>query len=111
MNGGVIEALGASVLQRRVLFYGVCVPLRLVLAASVTRAPRWLVVAFACASIVANIAALRSNRKVWWCRPAHLAPAVAVLALMFSKNRKVAALVAVADVVFGVGTGVMNRHP
>lgn len=82
---GVVESIGASVWQRKVLFCFVCVPLRLWIAyAAWTAHARqgfvFLATTFGLIAVLMNVTKA-SDTSVWWSRRAHGAHAVAVLVL------------------------------
>lgn len=82
---GLVESIGASVWQRKVLFWGICVPLRLGIAYAAWRARgrQWFVFLAVTLSVIAVLinATKASDTSVWWSRRAHGAHALAVLVL------------------------------
>ena len=104
---GVIENMGASVLQRKMLFLGICVPLRLGIAyaASTTHTRQWfayVAAAFSAVAIYIN-ASKAADASVWWSRRTHAAHALGVLVLVaLPDTRKYVPYVLFSDVLFGV---------
>lgn len=109
---GLIESTGVSVLQRKMLFLGICVPLRLGIAytASTAHARQWFAYVAAAFSVVAIYinAVKAADVSVWWSRRAHAAHALAVLVLVALLNtRKYVPYVLFSDVLFGVLSSLM----
>ena len=115
-RGGQIAQRGVSLPNRRALFYGVCIWVRLALAIGVGfAAHRWpvvvpsIVLAVALGGIVVNVvqAVRQGVDAVWWSRPSHavISFAIAVAAvLVLTKHIPPATLgIFVAlDVIFGI---------
>jgi uncharacterized membrane protein YgdD (TMEM256/DUF423 family) len=117
--GGFFEQHGATPGQRRALFYGVCIWVRLLIAVAAYYALKWwpvpaasviLALAVAVVAVNATAAARHDHNDVWWSRGAHavIAAMVAVMAVaaLATRGKQVpytaVALAVGLDVVFGV---------
>lgn len=104
MQGGLFQTMGLNALQRKVLFYSVCVPTRATLAYMIYRfshkdACRIIVMNIALVSILLNTL---SRNIVWWRRDVHTCTGMLMLCLLSAKHVKASALVMVLDLVFGI---------
>lgn len=104
---GLVESIGASVWQRKVLFFGMCIPLRLGIAYAAWKAHTrkgfvCLAATFSVIAIFIN-AAKASDSSVWWSRRAHGAHALAVLVLASMLNKPAyVPHVLLSDALFGL---------
>lgn len=104
---GIIEGSGATPDQRKKLFYGVCVPLRLILAFLVHRkysSPivQGIVLAFSTMSIYTNLLGLNSSNDIWWSQKFHLFVSIKIVACLLIGRPEYVSLMMVSDVLYGV---------
>jgi len=107
LSGGVVEASGATPVQRKNLYYSICIPLRLVLAyivyKNVNSTPmKVLVMLLSAFSVYSNLLGLNSSRKVWWNRSFHLIVALSVLVSSVAGKMELVPILMVLDVLFGL---------
>lgn len=107
MPGGIVENLGASPSQRKKLFYGVCIPLRLLLAYIVYLNPtsypmRLMVTIFSASSMYSNILGLNSTNSVWWDRKFHFTMSSLSLILSMTDRIEYVPSIMVIDILYGV---------
>ena len=106
---GVIENSGATPDKRRRLFYGVCVPLRLLLAFIVYRkysslTIQGIVMAFSVMSMYANLLGLNSSNEIWWSQKFHLLTSMKIVLCLVSARPEFVPYFMVVDVLYGVVT-------
>jgi len=109
---GLIESAGVSVLHRKLLFFSVCVPLRVAVAfaALATHTKPWFAYVAATLSVIAFYinAVKAAGASVWWSRRTHAAHALAVLILVALLGaKKYVPYVLLSDVLFGVVSSLM----
>jgi hypothetical protein len=109
--GGIFEKMGYSMLQKRDLFYTICIFIRLLMAGTVynyskNKYIQYAVIFFSIISTYLNYTKL--NECVWWSRKFHLIIAfillVVSLQIIFKKikNTKLMAYLLYIDVLFGI---------
>ena len=106
---GIIEGSGATPDQRKKLFYGVCVPLRLLLAFIVHRkysspAAQGIVLAFSTMSIYTNLLGLVSSNEIWWSKRFHLFTSIKIVLCLIAGRPEYVAYLMMGDVLYGVLT-------
>ena len=106
---GLIEKSGATSGRRKVLFYGVCVPLRLLLALfvywkSTNPSVQGLVLTASAVSVYINLLSLNSSDRVWWSREFHALTSLTSLFLLLRGFPGWVPGVMVLDVLFGLVT-------
>ncbi|CAM9700511.1 unnamed protein product [Ectocarpus sp. 6 AP-2014] len=114
-RGGYIENLGASPTLRKRLFYGVCLPLRLLLVMLAFRYEDErmfipLCIALSIVSIVTNLKKELNNSKVWWNRNTHMLNALGVLAVSVAGYPKYVKFILVSDVFHGLFSSIENGN-
>lgn len=106
---GLIEKSGATSGQRKVLFYGVCIPLRLLVALivywkSTNPAVQGLVLTAFAVSVYINLLSLNSSDRVWWSREFHTLTSLTSLFLLLRGFPSWVPGIMVFDVLFGLVT-------
>lgn len=104
---GIIEGSGATPDQRKKLFYGVCVPLRLLLAFIVYRkyssvTIQGIVLAFSAMSIYTNLLGLNSSNDIWWSQKFHLFVSIKIVLCLITGRPEYVPYLMVVDVLYGV---------
>jgi hypothetical protein len=103
MRGGLFERLGLSVRARRILFYCVCLPVRVLLALSILLLPWPLVSTAAAGAVIVNVLGHITGGEVRWSRAAHAAFAAGI-AVAAPFSAPVAAALALGDVAYGAAS-------
>ena len=106
---GAIESLGFSPNKRMLMFYGICIPLRMSIAYSAElfhEETSFRIIAFLSFlfSIYSNISGILSENTnpVWWNRKLHLiSPIIGILILLSGKTQFLSRLLFI-DVAYGV---------
>ncbi|CAM9256855.1 unnamed protein product [Sphacelaria rigidula] len=112
---GVVESAGATPSQRKKLFYGVCVPLRLLLAYLVYRTYSFLwvqgiVLSVSLLSVYLNILGLNSSNEIWWSQKFHLVLSSKIVFCLVAGRSEFVPYLMLLDVFFGVMTS-LARDP
>lgn len=103
---GVVESMGATASQRRALFYGVCIPFRLLLAVFV-RYQVWsrpFLLMVAAAAVYTNLLGLNTSSGVWWSRGFHMLTSLAAFLFLVGGRPDVVPVVMILDVLVGLFT-------
>lgn len=101
--------------QRAVMFYLICLPTRLSLAAFVRHfggnpVLRSIVVVLSCGSYFFNAHKMRHDASVWWCRPVHMLSGLSVaISFIVSSDTRIPSAVLLADAVIGLGTSIVKK--
>lgn len=112
---GAVEKLGFSPNGRKMLFYGVCIPIRLsmvYIAASYYKNTNFQIIAliFAGISIATNIGRMSdTNDPVWWNRVAHIIFALIGASTIVMDKPQHLSKVLLADILFGVVDSIIKR--
>ena len=106
---GIIESSGATTGQRKMLFYGVCVPLRLLLALFVfwkssSPAVQLILLTVSAISSYINILGINSSNQVWWSQKFHLVTSISALLLLVRGRPDLVPIVMVFDALYGVAS-------
>lgn len=106
---GVIESSGATPSQRKKLFYGVCVPLRLLLAYLVYRtySSPWVqgtVLSVALLSVYLNLLGLNTSNDIWWSQKFHLMMSLKIVFCLVGGRPEFVPYLMLLDVLFGATT-------
>jgi hypothetical protein len=126
MLGGGVQRAGASVPQRRLLFFGVCVPVRLalavlagVLAARFTYTMPRVILALALAAAIVNLVLAyrrRGRTDLWWSNSAQgilaLVVACGALLVLYKQLPPASLGILIAfSVIFGVSFAILQGKP
>lgn len=108
---GVIENSGASTCQRKKLFYGVCVPLRLFAAYFVYRTyssplVQGIVLMLAFLSAYMNLLGLNTSNDIWWSQKFHLLSSLKIVVCLLGGRPGFVPYLMLVDVIFGVASSV-----
>lgn len=109
------KAAGFSSAQRCAMFYAICIPLRLSLAAVVYNFGSGAIVRST--AVVASLASFFFNSKrmreetkeepVWWHRPVHMLSSIVIaVSFIISPNTQVPSVILMADTLVGLATSV-----
>lgn len=122
-GGGALEKAGLNIPQRRGLFFGVCIWVRLALAVGVYFAAQRYPNITAGIVLAATGCALLGlgwqhykNRNVWWSRPSHMVLAAmimlaSVLVLLKQVPATTLSIFVALDVVFGLAYALLATKP
>ena len=102
MAGGQIESMGFSPRERMLLFYMICIPLRLSLVSLLYKFEDHkmftpIMIVMACVSISMNL----NKSDVWWSRKTHLLNALSVLLVALAGYPKYIKYILLSDIVGG----------
>ena len=86
--------------QLAVLYYGVCVPVRMALAASVAVLPRSVVAIALTAAVGWNAVAATRPRRVWWDNRGYAVVSAAAAFFIFTDRRRWAAALLMSAAVY-----------
>lgn len=106
---GIIENSGATSGERKMLFYGVCVPLRLLLALFVfwkSSSPivQGILLTASAMSMYMNLLGMNSSNEIWWSQEVHLLTSSSTFLLLIGRRPEFVPYVMVLDVLYGLLT-------
>ena len=109
-SGGAIQNLGGSPTLRKSLFYGVCLPLRLLIAMLAFKyEDERMFIPLCIALSIVSIGMNLNRSKVWWNRNTHLFNGLSVLAVSVAGYPKYVKYILVSDVFNGLFMSIENN--
>lgn len=106
---GLIEKSGATPSERSRLFYGVCIPLRLLLAGfvywkSTSPIVQGLILTASAISVYINLLGLNTSNEVWWSRGFHTLTSLTIFLFSLGGFESWVPGIMILDVLFGLFT-------
>ncbi len=108
---GIIEKYGASPSDRKILFYSVCIPIRLLLVYLAyknqhKKSFRVISILLGLTSVYLNFT---KNDNVWWKRDVHGYHSIVLLILAIFDHTKYIPHVLLSDVLYGFTTSIIKK--
>ena len=106
-SSGLFEKIGYSSHQRMLMFYLICIPLRLSFPFLLTFVENPIIILIGLVSIIQNYRTMESG--TWWHRKAHIVTSIALILSTLLPGKYYPSIVLFFDVLYGIISSILIR--